>query len=157
MRRRTFIVLIIALLVVAALATAITRFVMRTRRSIENAYAVWNVAGMVIDHMESHDSQWPHNWDDLEAAWRREKGGEMAEVFARYRELVEVDFSADPKTLAQAPFQPGQKDPPFRVIRHRRHPPSIWTGAEPNELIWQYLNRPHPTTSEGSDAKAPRP
>ena len=141
MSRKATLWLAATVLLISLLAAGVW-IVRRTVGGVENAYAVWHVADWVIDHMEAHNGEWPRGWDDLEAVYRARAERDVREAIAHYREQVEVDFDADPKQLARAPFEPGQKEPPFRVIRHRRGPEWVYEGREPNEMIWYYLNRP---------------
>ena len=138
-RRRSKRWLVTSVLIAVAVA-AVVSYVRRLVRGVENAYAVWNVADLVIDHMEAHNGQWPRNWGDLAAAKQQRAGRDVSEDMAHYRELVAVDFTVDPATLARTPFRPGSKEPPFRVIRHRRSPAWVYGGQEPNGMIWGYLN-----------------
>lgn len=134
MRKRKTVLIVV---VVLAVVISVGLYVRQLLHGVENAYAVWNVADWTIDYMESHDGQWPRSWSDLEAMYRaraqRDVGGDME----HYRKLVEIDFTADPVKLAKTSFEPGQKEPPFRVIRHRRRP--HWVYNEPNEMVWHYF------------------
>ena len=139
------------ILIVLGLAGGAVWIVNRALRVSENAYAVWNVADWVIDHMETHNGQWPCDWNDLQAAYQRKNSGDVSEAMAHYKALVEVDFNADPKELARVQYDDNQREPPFQVIRHRRQPHAYYT--EPNRLIWLYLTG----NLEGTSRSATRP
>jgi hypothetical protein len=115
------------------------------------AYAVWQTADLVIDHMERHNGAWPRGWDDLRPPTTppaggvsvAERGGAVEASFRpvadieRLRELVEVDWSADPRELARA--ADGGDSPPFRVIWLKSGRRTAFEGCEPNQLIHDYL------------------
>ena len=56
------------LLIVAALV-AVVAFgvgtVIGTMNTIRNAYAVWWVGDMVVEHLDANNNQWPQSWEDL--------------------------------------------------------------------------------------------
>src|SRR5262249_6039768 len=92
------------------------------------AYAVWQTADLVIDHMERHGGAWPRGGGALRPqtepaagdAYVAERGAATEVGFRpplnieRLRKLVEVDWSADPRELALA--VDGDDPPAFRVI-----------------------------------------
>jgi len=116
---------------------------------VPNCYAVWWVAGMVIDHMETHDGEWPRGWDDLRESYVNEakkasypRPPAYPWPFDELRRRIEIDWNAEPRNLASADSRPGE--PPFRVIWLRDGSQSYWSGAEPNQLILEYLKRMRP-------------
>jgi hypothetical protein len=69
-----------------------------------DAYAVWWVADMVIEYMETHDGAWPQGWDDLREPYDtcvRRSGRPW--TFEHLRDRVDVDWEADPARLMTAP------------------------------------------------------
>jgi hypothetical protein len=115
------------------------------------AYAVWQTADLVIDHMEKHGGAWPRGWDDLRPSAAPAEGdvyvagrGSATEIGFRppldieaLQRLVEIDWSADPRELARA--AEGGDSPPFRVIWLKSGRRTAFVGCEPNELIHHYL------------------
>ena len=136
-RPRTWPILAAAAVVLVALVlSTVLRLV---DRAVQNAYAVWNVADLIVDHMRAHDGRWPRDWSDLAAACRqRYPSSDVDRMIAEYRERVVVDFSADPQALRAAPFDPRTQDRPFSVVWHRRPPQTYY--SEPNVIIWSFLN-----------------
>jgi hypothetical protein len=138
-----------ALLAVSAAGLAVWLFFQAVAGRQEEAYAVWQTADLVIDHMKRHKSAWPRGWDDLlppaagTGASVAERGGVVEVGFrppadiGRLQELVEVDWSADPRELARA--AEGAGSPPFRVIWLKSGRRTAFEGCEPNQLILDYL------------------
>lgn len=155
MGRRTKL-LLVGVVVVLVLG-AVTVYIRRTVRAVENAYAVWNVGDLIVAHLQAHNDQWPRSWADLEAACRAEsEGRDVSERMSQYRELVTVDFNADPKLLAQLPFDPERQGSPFQVVWYRREPHAYY--VEPNVTIWLYLNRKPPfSATMPTTTSAPHP
>ncbi|XAM00751.1 hypothetical protein OT109_05030 [Phycisphaeraceae bacterium D3-23] len=105
--------------------------------TVPNAYAVWCVADIVILHMEANDGDWPTGWDDLRDDHATRAGSDDPRDFKELQERVEVDWLADPAALVTA--SPDYENPPFNVIRLRDGRREYWGGAEPNQLILDYL------------------
>src|SRR5687768_6639126 len=93
---------IVVVLAVILSAGGITWFIRRLDRTFQNAYAVWNVADLVIGHMKTSNGKWPQSWDDLEAVRRKQLGRDVREDMQHLRERVVVDFDVDPRQLARA-------------------------------------------------------
>jgi hypothetical protein len=118
---------------------------------IPNAYAVWWMADLVIDHMEKHDGAWPRSWDELRVTSEQAGKGTVSTnldgtVIAEFRprdtindlqKRVEIDWNADPRELVKAEFK--AKGPPFRVIWLRNGKSTHYQGKEPNEMVLEYL------------------
>jgi hypothetical protein len=121
---------------------------------VENAYAVWNVAEMVVIHLERNDGRWPKDWEDLRPAARIFTKDENVDL-AHWQEHVVIDFSADPRKLAAAPFDPVKDERPFDVIRNR-HWPRAWY-AEPNVRVWMHLRSGRPETGPSTTRPATAP
>lgn len=114
-------------------------------QGIPEAYAGWDCATLVVEHMATHGGAWPRNWEELLAAAtalpdgnRFLHGCSMNDV-QKIRALVRVDWTADPKQLSRA--QRRDDDPPFMVITRADGSAlqTIWEGTEPNTLVWEYL------------------
>ena len=118
-----------------------------TVKRIPEAYAAWDSATLVIEYMNQHKGAWPQSWDDVLSAAEtlphdgRILRGHSSNTISRIRKLVRIDWSADPHKLAQA--KPDSTHIPFRVITRADGSdfPTLWSGIEPNTLVWEYLKQ----------------
>ena len=127
--------------IVAAVAVvaAMCYFANHVNQTMRNAYAVWWVAGMVVDHMIANDGQWPENWEDLRDDYQScvQRSGQpwpLDELMHRVR----VDWDVDPRELTNQQSD-GVAD--FRVIWLADGSRAYWAGEEPNQIILDYLNQ----------------
>lgn len=119
----------------------------RTVKRIPEAYAAWDSATLVIEYMDTHGGAWPRSWDDVFSAAKTLPNGDRglrghdSGTVARIAGLVRIDWSADPRVLAHA--SPKSEVMPFRVITRGDGSdfPTLWSGKEPNTLVWEYLKR----------------
>ncbi|HEX8915205.1 MAG TPA: hypothetical protein VF796_22830 [Humisphaera sp.] len=139
---------------VTLVAVAVSTYLRYIEQAVTNAYAVWTVADIVVTHLEQNDDRWPRDWDDLRAAARLRTNNDAVDL-SYWSARVEIDFAADPKALAAAPFDPGRDVRPFNVIRHRQWP-GTWY-VEPNARVWAYLNRPRPASKPSATRPATAP
>jgi hypothetical protein len=104
-----------------------------------NPYYVWHASAMIIDYMKTHDNRWPAGWDDLRSTNPSpgESGG--FQDFDKVRQNVIIDWNARPEVLVNAKFDDNDDQPAFRVIWLRNGKSIHWSRAEPNRLIWEYL------------------
>lgn len=112
--------------------------------TVPNCYAVWWVADMVIEHLESNGGRWPTTWDDLQDdydACVRRSGA--AWKFDELQERVTVDWNANPSELARSSAE--TEGPPFLVIKVRNNVNVYWGHQEPNRKILEYLKFHHAT------------
>ena len=93
--------------------------------TIPDAYAVWNVAGLVNDYMDAHDGAWPRGWDDLRRTYEA-SNPPNPEHLADLQARVAVDWGADPRLLKAA--RPTGDKPPFKVIWLRDGSSAHWSG-----------------------------
>ena len=129
--------------VVAYFSIAITR----TARRIPEAYAAWDTATLIIEFMDTHEGKWPSSWDDLFSAARalphggRALRGYSIDTLSTLPRIVRIDWNADPLTLMKA--TDGKETPPFRVVTRADGSdfPTVWSGAEPNAMILEYLQK----------------
>ena len=110
---------------------------------VPECYAEWWAADMVIEYMQKNHNCWPSNWQDLEEPYETltQRAGRPW-TMAQIRERVSIDFAADPRTLRAAHLR--GSDPPFKAIWLRSGGHYHWVGAEPNRMIWDYLNETGP-------------
>ena len=145
-------ILIAAGLILLAAVAYIGFHMWRTVAQIPEAYAAWDAATLVIEHLDTHGGEWPRSWEELFAAAKtlpnndRRLHGTSPDRLAK---LVRIDWNADPREMTRASASPGRM--PFHVITRAdgRDFPTLWTGAEPNTLVWEYLNK------KNADARLP--
>ena len=114
----------------------------RTVTQIPEAYAAWDSAILVVEYMDTHDGAWPRSWDELLNATNTLPRGDTrihGTPTDQFSKLVRIDWRADPSKLAEAIPETGNL--PFRVITRADGSdfPTLWSGAEPNTLVWEYL------------------
>lgn len=127
----------------------------QTVKRIPEAYAAWDSATLVIEYMDTHDGTWPQSWEGLFSAARtlpnsgRILCGHDSNTLSRITRLVRIDWSADPRIMARARYE--SEKIPFHVITRADGSdfPVLWSGKEPNTLVWEYLRQKAATnTSE---------
>lgn len=134
--RRLIITIFVA--VIALTAWISFRF-LYTAYHITEAYAAWDTGTLLVEYLKTHDDRWPGSWDDLLSVMNTESGrklilqgasaGDLAYA-QKLRAKVVIDWRFDPK-------HPGTAKP---VTRPNGKPfPIIWEGAEPNEMVREYL------------------
>ncbi len=123
----------------------------RAMEATRDAYAVWWVAGMVVEHLDANDNNWPTGWSDLQDDYQTciARSGQPW-TFEELRERVEIDWSTDPDDLL-AKSRAGE---PIRVIRLRNGKNTHWDGLQPNEIVLNYLTR-RAATQPASSSTAP--
>ncbi len=101
-----------------------------------DAYAVSWVAGMVTQHLEANNEEWPRCWEDLRddyevAALASGRPWSFEELTWR----VNVDWRADTEQLTNV-LSRGER---LRVIWLRDGLIAYWGREEPNQIIGEYL------------------
>jgi len=148
-RKRNIILIVVAALLAGA--GFVVWFGYQVLQVPRDAYAVWWTADLVIEHMEKHGGSWPRSWDELQTtsdqAYKgttstNRDGTWIAEFRPRdtideLKQRVEIDWKADPKTLAKAEFK--ETGRPFRVIWLRNGKSTHYSGKEPNDMVLEYL------------------
>ncbi|MEO6054202.1 MAG: hypothetical protein ABIP97_09335 [Chthoniobacterales bacterium] len=117
---------------------------------IRNAYAQWCTAELVI-YYHQENGHLPKSWAELEPYFKNGQGlhaGGMS--FAKLQRVAVVDFAR--LTELQSLAQVKSKTPSLPKIIHPMHGSGNWTGAEPNQLIYDYFvqKRSTPVTKESS-------
>lgn len=116
-----------------------------TWKGIPDAYAAWDAGTLVIEYLETHDRQWPRSWEELYSAadtledHGRHLYGAGGSVYGDLHDVVAVDWEADVRAIAAFDWNRGK----LRVITRADGTdfPVVWEGAEPNEMVWSYLNK----------------
>jgi len=146
-------ILIAVAVVVVAVVGYIGFDMVRTVTQIPEAYAAWDSASLLVEYMETHDGAWPTSWDELFSAARtlpredRALRGHSTNNLDKIAQFVRIDWHANPQELAQARLEADSI--PFRVVTRADGSdfPTLWSGAEPNTLIWEYLKEKTSNTS----------
>jgi hypothetical protein len=106
---------------------------------IDNAYAQWGAADMVIDFMEKHHGRWPRSWEDLRGAFEAGGGRVGGWSFEKYRSRIWIDWDVEPRSLEAAAVQ--EKRPSFDVI-HPADGINVHIGdMEANQLLYRYFRQ----------------
>jgi hypothetical protein len=133
--RRLFV--IVAIFAVLCLGL---RFVHQTLEVPRDAYAMWDGALLVIDHIDSHNGHWPTGWEDIESALRKGNVRTFGpESMEELKERLIIDFDVDPVKFAAA--SPNSPEGLPKVIRLRNGRNTYWEHAEPNALVHDHLNQ----------------
>ena len=119
-----------------------------TWKGIPDAYAAWDAGTLVIEYLDTHDGQWPRSWEELYSAAEtledhgrqfRGNNGAGGFIYGDLRDVVAIDWEADVRAIAAFDWNSGK----LRVITRADGTdfPVVWEGAEPNEMVWSYLNK----------------
>ena len=119
--------------------------------AVDDSYAQWDAAIVILNHMRKNNNSWPQNWDDLEQSYKKTKGLRLYKGWKNMKERVEIDFSANPVELKNT-VPKGEKQP-FKVVWLLNGGRSHWSGAEPNTLIFEYLNKENTEQKNAPDKK----
>ncbi len=112
------------------------------RNRHDDYYAPLHAAWLVIDHLETHENQWPTSWDDLRAAHDRiQRMANPDKFFSEIQNRVVVDWEVDIDAFMRdwEEAQPGTL--PAAAVRLRRLDPADPEAVEPDRLIYEHLSR----------------
>ena len=113
---------------------------------IDDAYAQWGAADMVIDYMVDHNGDWPKCWSSLQTYFDKNNGRVGGWTFVDFQSHIYIDFGADPTQLSR--LSRDSDFVPFDVI----HATSIWGSrfdGDPNETLYHYFrNSSHDTAAK---------
>ena len=104
---------------ISAVILAVIAFVSLTLSSVlsgvKDSYAVDWASEFVIQHLSANNNRWPTSWDDLRDEYDDavKRGRTPAVTWEEMLDRVEIDWSADPNTVAEATVKHDRK---FRVI-----------------------------------------
>ena len=115
-----------------------------TWQRLPEAYAAWDIGTLLICYMERNEKRWPKDWDDLISTIQpddpcvRFRGFQRPEdsakgypeTVAKLKAMVRIDWKYVPK--------PGSSEKPISKTDGTPFP-VVWSGAEPNEMIFNYL------------------
>jgi hypothetical protein len=105
---------------------------------VDDGYALWGAAEMVIDYMEIHDGDWPRNWEDLRPQFNASNGNVPGWTFEEYQSRIAIDFNADPDELYRKSLE--SPHPTFRVIWPKWEL-LVRVGGDPNQRLYNYFRR----------------
>jgi hypothetical protein len=133
----------LAVFVVVGLLLVGVRFVIGVLQVPRNAYATWDGACLVIDHMRRNNNEWPKDWKELGATLSI--GGGVTRnglTIEDLRQRLLIDFDVKSENLTRATIVNGRPD--FRVIRLRNSNDTHWEHAEPNTLVYALVSQRFP-------------
>ena len=130
---RTF--LIATALIAVVLAVSVLAF-RAFHYGIDDGYAQWGAAEMVMGYMDDNSGKWPPDWEALRS--RFDDGGSRVGgwSFEKYKSRVWIDFDADPVELRR--FSLESDKPSFNVIG-ATHYTGVYVGDDPNTMLWNYF------------------
>jgi hypothetical protein len=109
-----------------------------TRTGVNDAYAMWGAADMVIDYMETHDGQWPRSWQDLRPQFQMDEGRVPGWSFSEFQGRIAIDFEADARWLCEQAVESPRAT--FRVVwANGSH--GVRIGDGPNQMLCDYFRR----------------
>lgn len=154
MSRSGKIIVAITVVVIGALVCIAIGLVYTKIRHVPEAYAAWDTGTLLVEYMKGHDDRWPSSWEDLLSIMDSEsgrqiplRGAQAGDInYARsLRKIVSIDWT----------FNPARRDNRSPVTRLNGTAfPVVWHGAEPNEMIHEYLRTR--ARSPKTDSTAPR-
>jgi hypothetical protein len=103
---------------------------------VDDAYAQWGAADMVIDYMNDHDGEWPRSWDSLSPYFADSNGRVGGWSYKKYQERVWIDFDADPLELEKQALESDRAS--FNVIDARFTNFALW-GDGPDQQVHSYF------------------
>jgi hypothetical protein len=137
MSRKRLLLLAVALLMLVGIAAAVL-FYRHIGIVVADCYIQERVAHMIVEHMERSGGNWPQSWDDLSEAYELCEGRSgLAWGLQEIRDRCTIDFKAVPTDLANTDVH--GDGPPFRVVYLTSGGDHYWSGAEPNRIIYDYL------------------
>jgi len=110
---------------------------------LDDAYAQWGAADMVIDYLRDHHGDWPRDWAALEPYFARNGGRVSGWSYAKFQRRIHIDFAADPICLRAQSLTTGSDNAPFDVIG-ARWPWAPQMGDGPNAMLRTYFLDPGP-------------
>lgn len=101
-----------------------------------NAYAMQSAGQLIIEHLRLHSGAWPKSWDELRDTCAASKtmilANDAVTEIEKLKSRVEIDWNVDVETVRRS-------DRPVMVVRLRGGRMDSMEGAEPNEMVWEYL------------------
>lgn len=123
---------------VVLFALAVSILVLLRRKvqyEIADNYAQWDTAGMIVRYLDTHDGEWPRNWDALKP-WYEENARRVSWPFERYKSRIFIDFNAEANELRAAALSNDRAT--FDVV-HAKYKLTRFVEIAPNEIIYRYF------------------
>jgi hypothetical protein len=151
--------------IVIAITTAIllalgwfTYSLVDTLRKVPEAYAAWDTGVLIVAYLEQHDNKWPQSWDELLSVTEngvRTRGdyGENG-INGMLSDHVSIEWDFDPTSIVDTEWAEAQ----VRVVTRADGKDISVMWADPNLMIWRYLNgmTPDPLDDLGREEVTPR-
>lgn len=136
-------VLLRCIAVVFVLSILITVFAVGvTVEGIDDAYAQWGAADLVIIYMDDHDGAWPKSWDALEPYFDKYGCHVSGWSYETFQKHIWIDFTADSTQLKRKAMS--ANSPIFNVIGSTRFYSPHFGVDGPNGMIHRYFNPDSP-------------
>ena len=137
-----------AAVVIVPIVVAFVGVVIASLSRLDDAYAQWGAADMLIDYMGDHNGDWPKQWADLRPYFGAAGGRVAGWDFERYTDHVWIDFSVKSDDLRA--LSATSDSAPFDVVGST----SIFGpcfGDGPNGMLHRHFNpnapNPNPPTT----------
>jgi hypothetical protein len=131
--------IIVVVFIVFGIAAYFGYSLVYTVRHVPEAYAAWDTGTLLVEYMKSHGNRWPSSWDDLLSVMRSDSGDQ---VMFRGARAGDTNYAASLRTKVAInwKFDTSREGPGSPVTRlDGTKFPVVWQGAEPNEMVHQYL------------------
>ncbi|MEM1213393.1 MAG: hypothetical protein AAGI68_13985 [Planctomycetota bacterium] len=116
--------------------------------TVPNAYAMWAAGDVLAEYLRQYDDQWPESWEDLRPVYQNVRpSSDPSAGFEDLKSRVAVRWDVDVEAIRQLP------EPPRDLVVLQDGGSEHWSGAEPNEMIYRYLQSP-PSETQPSTAAA---
>jgi hypothetical protein len=142
----------VAALLVAGGALAVW-MVYASLGAVRDSYAQWDLALATIQHMKTHSDSWPQSWSELHEAYNATPELRGPQGWQDVTNIVDFDFKASPPRLLAQAARVGES--PFKVIWLRNGKKHHWAAAEPNALIFDYLQKKGTEPQHPADGSLP--
>lgn len=134
--KRILAIVLLSLLLLAV--RFVVSFIVAANRMLDrklNGNAIDWTAELIIEHIDTDGGNWPTGWEDL----RDDYDSLTISInkpwfFDDFATLVEIDWNAETPAVQSV-------TEPVRVVWLKDGSADHNTGREPNQLIWQYLNK----------------
>lgn len=132
----SFRTLLIATTLISLIVVCVSWYFRVIHYGIDDGYAQWGAAEMVMAYMDDHDGEWPPNWESLRPQFDAGRSGVGGWSFEKYKSRIWIDFDADPVDLRRQSLKSNK--PTFNVIR-ATHSTGVYVGDDPNSMLWSYF------------------
>jgi len=132
-------ILIAVVLIVFGTAAYFVYDLVYTVRHVPEAYAAWDTGTLLVEYMKSHGNRWPSSWDDLLSVMHSDSGDQ---VMFRGAGAGDTNYAASLRTKVAIDWKfdtsHDHAGSPVTRLDGTKFP-VVWHGAEPNEMVHEYL------------------